>query len=119
VRRRTRTQRLDVILIEAAFNVLDHQTRFSYLRIPDHPYFDDHAEWGVSSERMKMGVTPCLFFSSVVSMSVFPLDEGVAVDDDADVDDEAEPDIIHVYDGGGDVNKMSTLSVAGRGMRRK
>lgn len=30
-RRDERTQRLNVVLVEASFNVLDHQTRLSYL----------------------------------------------------------------------------------------
>ena len=38
-----RTQRLDVILIETPLNVFDHQARLSYLRVPNHPYFDDDA----------------------------------------------------------------------------
>lgn len=37
------TQRLDIIFVETALHVLDHETRLAYLRIPDHPDFDDHA----------------------------------------------------------------------------
>ena len=40
----TRTQRLDVILVEAALDVLDHQTRLANLGVTDHADFDDDAE---------------------------------------------------------------------------
>lgn len=40
---RKRTQRLYVILIKAPFDVLDHQARFSDLRVPNHAHFDDDA----------------------------------------------------------------------------
>lgn len=38
-----RTQRLDIVLVEAAFDVLDHETRLSYLRVSNHSNFDDDA----------------------------------------------------------------------------
>src|SRR5712671_1933791 len=36
VEKRGRTQRLDIILIEAPLDVLDHQARLSDLRVPNH-----------------------------------------------------------------------------------
>lgn len=38
-----RTQRLDIILVEAALDVLDHETGLSDLRIPNHSHLDDDA----------------------------------------------------------------------------
>lgn len=37
------TQCLNVVLIEAALHVFDHETRLAYLRIADHADFDDNA----------------------------------------------------------------------------
>ena len=36
----TRTQRLDVILVEAALDILDHETGLSYLRVSNHADLD-------------------------------------------------------------------------------
>jgi hypothetical protein len=56
------TQRLDIILIEAPFDVLDHQARLSDLRVPDHAHLDDDA---AGSESLvitgEMGCIPVLF----------------------------------------------------------
>ncbi len=38
-----RTERLDVVLIKAALDVLDHQARLSDLRVAHHADFDDDA----------------------------------------------------------------------------
>lgn len=38
-----RTQRLDIVFIETALDILDHEARLAYLRIPDHSDFDNHA----------------------------------------------------------------------------
>lgn len=39
-----RTERLDIVLVETALDILDHQTCFSYLRVTDHPDLDNHTE---------------------------------------------------------------------------
>lgn len=36
------TERLNVVLIPAALDILDHQARLPDLRIPDHAHFDYH-----------------------------------------------------------------------------
>ena len=37
------TQCLDVVLVPAALDVFDHQTRLAYLSVSHHAYFDHHA----------------------------------------------------------------------------
>ena len=37
------TERLDVVLVEAAFDIFHHKTRFTDLRVAHHPNFDDNA----------------------------------------------------------------------------
>ena len=39
----TRTQRLDVILVEASLDILDHETGLADLRVTDHADLDDDA----------------------------------------------------------------------------
>lgn len=42
------TQRLNIVLVETALDVLDHQACLSYLRVANHADLDDNAEEGVS-----------------------------------------------------------------------
>lgn len=39
---KVRTQRLDIIFIETALHILDHETRLAYLRVSNHSDFYDH-----------------------------------------------------------------------------
>lgn len=51
-----RTERLDIVLVETALDILDHQTCFSYLRVTDHPDLDNHTvgrEGGRGSGQLK------------------------------------------------------------------
>lgn len=41
-----RTERLNIVLVETALDILDHQTCLSYLRVTDHPDLDNHAKEG-------------------------------------------------------------------------
>jgi hypothetical protein len=41
---KTRTQRLDIVFVEASLDVFDHETRLAYLRVSNHPDFDHHTE---------------------------------------------------------------------------
>lgn len=44
-----RTKCLDVVLVPAAFDVLDHQASLSNLSVPNHAHLDDHATRGLGS----------------------------------------------------------------------
>jgi hypothetical protein len=89
--RKRHTQRLDIILIEAPLDVLDHQARLSDLRVPHHAYFDDDAAGHLVSPNTSMRCRAYLFFSSLlVSRGCVPLDgpaAGVGVDDEEALED--------------------------------
>lgn len=44
-----RTQRLNIILIEASLHVFDHKTGLAYLRVANHPNLNHHAVKGKSA----------------------------------------------------------------------
>lgn len=48
-----RTERLNIVLVKTALNILDHQACLSYLRVADHPNLDDDAGKQSQSERTK------------------------------------------------------------------
>lgn len=45
-----RTQRLDVVLIETSLHVFDHEAGLPYLRVANHPHFDDDAAVAIYDE---------------------------------------------------------------------
>ena len=44
IRQQEHTQRLNIILIETALDIFDHETGLANLRIPHHPDLDYHTE---------------------------------------------------------------------------
>jgi hypothetical protein len=74
------TERLDVVLIEAALDVAHHQARLADLRVAHHAHFDDHAVGarGVNSTRGPHPVrwrygTHLLFSTSPMLPTLAPL----------------------------------------------
>jgi hypothetical protein len=97
---RERTQRLDVILVKAPLDVLDHQASLPDLRVTDHTDLDDHAgahqskrrkdTWGNALVREN---DTHLFFSSLFKRDgCAPAEEGPGVGEDEDEAAEADMD---------------------------
>lgn len=103
---KTRTQRLDIILVKATLDILDHQTCLPDLRVPNHPDLDHHTNTRATTEASSvlpsliLGHTEeestHLFFSSLfasMGCAFCPFcicdEEPDGVEDDADADEEA------------------------------
>lgn len=60
------TQRLDIVLIETALDILDHQTRFPNLRVTDHSDLDHDAA------TVRFQLIPPIYFPTCSSRPCLP-----------------------------------------------